>query len=111
MTKTRNAVSCVVFGPSCKLPGNMLPTYEDTVKYYNLVKFQLKEASNGKDPSHSEISSKVTAEIEVLWEKASLPVVSHDRVSATLKTYHQKYRNLLKPYQTRNEKIVTKPNY
>ena len=82
----------------------MLPTYGDTLKYYNLVKFQLKEASNGKDPSHSETSSKVTAEIEALWEKASLPVVSHDRVRAMLKTYHQKYRNLLKPYQTRKEK-------
>ena len=78
MTKTRNSVSCVAFGPPCKLPENMLPTYEDTLKYYNLVKFQLREASNGKDPSHSEISSKVTAEIEALWEKASLPVVSHD---------------------------------
>ena len=69
-------MSCVVFGSPCKLLGNMLPTYEDTLKYYNLVKFQLKEASNGKDPWHSEISSKVTAEIEALWEKASLPVVS-----------------------------------
>ena len=82
----------------------MLPTCENTLKYYNLVKFQLKEASNGKDPSHSDISSKVTAEIEALWEKASLPVVFHDRVRAMLKTYHQKYRNLLKPYQTREEK-------
>ena len=104
MTTTRSSVSCVIFGPPCQLPGNMLPTYEDTLKYYNLVKFQLKEASNGKDPSHSEISSKVTAEIEALWEKASLPVVSHDRVRAMLKTYHQKYRNLLKPYQTCKEK-------
>ena len=46
----------------------------------------------------------MTTEIEALWEKASLPVVSHDRVRAMLKTYHQKYRNLLKPYQTRKEK-------
>ena len=104
MTTTRISVSCVIFGPPCQLPGNMLPTYEDIFKYYNLVKFQLKKASNGKDPSHSEISSKVTAEIEALWEKASLPVVSHDRVRAMLKTFHQKYRNLLKPYQTRKEK-------
>ena len=104
MTKTRNSVSCVVFGRPYKLPGNMLPTYEDTLKYYNLVKFQLKEASNGKDPSHSEVSSKVTAEIEALWEKAFLPVVFHDRVRAMLKTYHQKHRNLLKPYQTCKEK-------
>ena len=104
MTTTRSSVSCVIFGPPCQLPGNMLPTYEDTLKYYNLVKFQLKEASNGKDPSHSEISSKVTAEIEALWEKASLPVVSLDRVRAMLKTYHQKYQNCLKPYQTRKEK-------
>ena len=110
MTKTRNSVSCVVLGPPCKLPKNMLPTYEDTLKYYDLVKFQLKEASNGNDLSHSEISSKVTAEIEALWEKASLPVVSQDRIRAMLKTYHQKYRNLLKPYQTRKEKDSYKAN-
>jgi len=35
MTTTRSSVSCVIFGSPCKLPGNMLPTYEDTPKYYS----------------------------------------------------------------------------
>ena len=52
MTATRSAVSCVIFGSPCKLPENMLPTYETTVKFYNLVKQQMKEDLNGKDPSH-----------------------------------------------------------
>ena len=80
MTATRSTVSCVIFGSPCELPENMLSTFENYLKYYNLVKLQMKEELNGKDPSHFEISSKVTLQIELLWQKASLPTVSHDRV-------------------------------
>ena len=104
MTAIRSTVSCVIFGSPCELPENMLPTFENTMKYYNLVKLQMKEELNGKDPSHFEISSKVTLQIELLWQKASLPIVSHHRVRAILKNYHEKYRNILKSYQTRKDK-------
>ena len=82
MTATRSTVLCVIFGSPCELPENMLPTFENTMNYYNLVKLQMKEELNGKDSSHFEISSKVTLQIELLWQKASLPTVSHDRVRA-----------------------------
>ena len=64
----------------------------------------MKEELNGKNPSHFEISSKVTLQIELLWQKASLPTASHDRVQAMLKKYHEKCRNILKSYQTRKDK-------
>ena len=50
----------------------MFLTYETTMNLYNLVKQQMKKGLNGKDPSHFEILSKVTSEIELLWRKASL---------------------------------------
>ena len=103
MAATRSTVSCVIFGSPCELPVNMLPTYENTMKFYNLVKLQMKEELNGKDPSHFEISSKVTSHIELLWRDASLPTVSRDRVRTMLKNYHQKYRNILKSYRTRKD--------
>ena len=52
MTATRSTVSCVIFGFLCELPENMLPTFENTMKYCKLVKLQMKEGLNGKDPSH-----------------------------------------------------------
>ena len=78
----------------------MLPTFEDIMKFYNLVKFQLKEKLNGKYSSLYQISSKVTLQIELLLQKASLPIMSHGRLRAMLKNYHQKCRNILKSYQT-----------
>lgn len=59
----------------------------------------MKHQQNNKDPSHRDIAEKVTQEIELIWQTASLPIVSHERVLAMLKTYHEKYRNILKSYQ------------
>ena len=63
----------------------MLTTNATTTRFYNLVKQQMKEDLNCKDPWHYEIFSKVTSEIELLWRKASLFTVFHDRVRAMLK--------------------------
>lgn len=43
----------------------------------------------------------VTTDIEQIWRRASLPTVEHRTILARIKTYHDKYRAILKPYQCR----------
>lgn len=88
MALTRNKVSCAIFGPPMEMPDNKLSTYFDVIKSYNLTKYQMKQEQNNNDPSHKNIaeSSSRTVQVEQLWQKASLPIVSHHRILALLKT-------------------------
>ena len=65
MTVTRSAVLCVIYGWPCELSATMLSTFENKMKFYDLVKVQMKKELNCKDPSHFQISSKVMSKIEL----------------------------------------------
>ena len=93
--KSRESAACVVFGAPRELPQNQLPTYADVMKLYNMTKKTLKEQV-AKEPSHRDISDVVLMEVEQLWEKASLPRLSHKRIQDMLKTYHGKYVALIR---------------
>lgn len=103
MALTRKKVSCVIFGAPSDMPDSQLPTYEDVMKFYNLTKQKLKCELNNKDPSHREIAETVSNKVEQIWDKASIPHVSHRRVQEMLNVYHKTFTNLLKPYQSRKE--------
>ncbi|XP_050527619.1 uncharacterized protein LOC126897791 [Daktulosphaira vitifoliae] len=93
---TRNKSKCLIFGDAKELSNNVLPTYEDVMQYYLYVKHQLKPDITSKEPSVSSIAEIVATNIENIWHKASIPIVSHTRVLQLIKTYHDKYRNILK---------------
>ncbi len=76
MAVTRDKVSCVIFGAPRDLPPNTLPTYADLMKKYIKLRLELKTDS-GKYPSFLDISHKLCFEVEVIWEMASLPTVTH----------------------------------
>ena len=103
MALTRKKVSCVILGAPSEMPDSQLPTYEDVMKFYNLTKQKLKCELNNKDPSHREIAETVSNKVEQIWDKASIPHVSHRRVQEMLNVYHKTFTNLLKPYQSRKE--------
>jgi hypothetical protein len=92
-----------VFGSPSNLPVNMLPTYEGVMKYYLSVKNDLKLHAGGKEPRVAEICETVTHEVESVWIRASIPIVSHTRAVKLLRSYHDKYLKLLKPYQARHK--------
>ena len=64
--KTRKKTKCPVFGTQQQLSEIVLPTYESVMKYYLLVKHDLKSQQNNKDPSLTAIAEHVTANIERL---------------------------------------------
>lgn len=98
---TRNKLKCLIFGDAKELGNNVLPTFEDVMQYYLFVKHKLKPEITSKEPSVSSIAEIVAVDVEKVWLKASIPIVSHTRVLQMIKTYHDKYRNILKSAKSR----------
>ena len=98
---TRNKLKCLIFGDAKELSNNVLPTFEDVMQYYLFVKHKLKPETTSKEPSVSSIAEIIAVDLEKVWLKASIPVVSHTRVLQMIKTYHDKYRNILKSAKSR----------
>ena len=100
---TRKVLNCVVFGSPSQLRFNMLPTYEDVMRYYICIKNGLKLNAGGREPKVADICETVTRQVERIWIKASIPAVSHTRVLKLLRSYHDRYMKLLKPYKARRK--------
>jgi hypothetical protein len=71
------------------------------MRYYLKVRKELKEKGTAYNASAGEIIETVLTQVESLWKKASIPTISHKRGKDILWSYHDKYRLLLKPYQSR----------
>lgn len=97
MEKTRSASKCPLFGNLGELKGNVLPMYDEVMKFYESMRYRLKSLKEThKEPSFSDIAEKVTLRVEEIWQTASIPTVSHTRVTQMLRAYHLKCKNLLK---------------
>jgi hypothetical protein len=99
--KTRTPTACPIFGFPQDLKQSSLPTYQEVMQCYLYNRNELKEIANGKDPTVGDVSEIVAANIKVIWDKASLPTVSHKRILQLIRSYHEKYRTLIKPYKER----------
>jgi hypothetical protein len=98
---TRKMVNCPVFGAPKDLADTVLPTNGDILKYYLWVKHDL-HLIRPRD-AVAIISEKVANKIEELWQRASIPVVSHARILQLIRANHEKYRKLLKPFKGRQK--------
>lgn len=96
---TRKMINCPVFGAPCNIPDTVLPTNADIVKYFLYVKHDL-NLTRPRD-AVAIICENIAIKAEELWERASIPVVSHARILQMLRSLHDKYRNILKPFKGR----------
>ena len=94
--KTRKMLTCVVFGLPEEMSETVLPTYESVMKYYLLVKHEMKATVETQEPTVTEISKKVAEKVESIWFKASIPVISHTRVLKMIRSYYDKYIKIKK---------------
>ena len=97
---TRKEKKCPVFGYSCKLPHNVLPTYMDMMKHYHYIKQNIK-TETAKEPTVTEIAETVATDVKSLWQKASIPIVSHTRILKLIRCAHDESGKLMKPYKGR----------
>lgn len=94
--QTRQKLECPIFGHPKQLSELSLPTYYDIMKYYLYIRHELKPDATSQEPTMSEILDILIKKVETIWSKASIPVVSRTRMLQMGKTYHDKYRNILR---------------
>ncbi|XP_065670884.1 uncharacterized protein LOC136089092 [Hydra vulgaris] len=99
---TRNDNICPVFGIISRMSINVLPTYADIMNYFLSVR---KEFSDGhaKKATINETTWKISVDLETIWHRASIPVISRQQIIAKIRDYHDKYRSLLKPFEQRSK--------
>ena len=106
MPKTRKAVSCPVFRHPAAMNEIQLPTWSDVMKNYLLLRNQMRSGSDSaKEPTVSEIAESLALKVELIWKKASLPIISHNAIVNKIRRYHDSYRKLLKPYKGRKADV------
>ena len=88
--KTREVASCILFGAPSALPKSQLPTIGDVIKFYKLTQRNLKGPSN-KMHAQRKIANIIIADVDKIWEKSSLPRVTHRRIDQMVKEYYNKY--------------------
>ena len=74
------------------------------MRHFQHVKYTL-EAEGNLSPSVSKLCDICSAEMESLWKKASIPIVSHTRVLKLLRTFHEEFLNLMKSYKGRKSEM------
>ena len=97
---TRNIIKkCPIFGDPTEMNKRQLPTYNNVIKDYLHTRDLLTAQRNNKWQSVAEISELVSTKVEKIWQKASLPILSHTRIVQMIKSYHSKYASLIKNYK------------
>ncbi|CAH0547286.1 unnamed protein product [Brassicogethes aeneus] len=102
LTLTRGRTTrCPLYGVGKPFNKNVLPTYEDILQQYLFTKNELKISGQLKEPTFAEVAKIVEPQLQEIWKKASLPIISSERIMERIREYHNKYRELLKPYKQR----------
>lgn len=94
---------CPIFGSGCDMPANMLPTYENVLRcvYWHSKENRSKETISTSTLSRS--CEEVANKLEETWKRASIPVIDHYSILRKIRSYHDKYRTLLKSYKARKD--------
>lgn len=99
--KTRNGVSCPIFGAPKELNEVTLPTFDDVIRGFLFTRNYLEGMSVNRNRLVVEAADIIAKKVESIWEKAGIPVVSHQRIVEIIKKYQLKRQILLKPYKER----------
>ena len=96
---TRQSHCCPLFGLPKELSGTNLPTFEDVLLCCFEESNKLSISSDSKKKiAFSTIADCVATQIEMIYRKASIPVVTHTQTVQMIKAYHDAYYNLRKSY-------------
>lgn len=109
LIRTRKTIMCPVFGAPCDFNCSVLPSFEDVIKCFLHVRYDLKCPGSGKEPTVSEICEIVSDKMCKIWKKATIPIVSRTRVIQCIQAYHDKYLKLIRhPKSKQNNSYLLK---
>lgn len=94
--KTRKSNACKIFGFPKDFDGNTLPTYGDVIRCYLKTQQDLTEGKEGVFLSVKDFYKEVALKLMKIWEKASIPTISFNRIFLKLLDFHSKYRKISK---------------
>ena len=95
MPKTRKKLFCKVFCLTKEFDKNVLPTKADPMKHL-FCRLLLRENANGKDPSVRDISNVVLQDLKGIWQKASIPIISDQRILCLIADINKEYKSIKK---------------
>ena len=83
-----------MFGLPQNLTEMNLSAYRDVMKHYTYVRLEHSNKMNSKEQSSvTKVATIVAKNLEAIWQKASIPMVSRTRILLQVKNYHDKHRN------------------
>ncbi|KAE9524457.1 hypothetical protein AGLY_015178 [Aphis glycines] len=88
---------CPFFGTPQPFSMVMLPTYGDMMKHFLFISNEMKKTCK-KSPSMKVIRGKIVKNLIEVWAKASIPIVSIQRVELMFSTFYKKYKNVKKNF-------------
>ena len=95
MPKTRKEQFCKAFDLAMDFEKNVLPTKADLMKHL-FCRLLLNENGNGKDPSVRDISKVVLQDLKCIWQKASIPIISDQRILCLIANINKEYKSIKK---------------
>uniref|UniRef100_A0A1B6H9M3 Uncharacterized protein n=1 Tax=Homalodisca liturata TaxID=320908 RepID=A0A1B6H9M3_9HEMI len=104
---TRQTIACTIIGVPKELSGLSLPTYEDILlccldeKYKRSLLFS---PNNKKELGFLAIADCVATQVVGIYNKATIPTVTHTRVVQLIQSYYNSYIALKKSYNRDCEK-------
>ncbi len=96
-----------IFGIPSPFTENVLPTYQEVIKHYFWLRGSVPQTI---EPSFQEVGYLVVEKLVMIWRKTSIPIVSRSRIFQMLRSYHSKYRSLMKSAKHRQGSLSMKKN-
>lgn len=101
--QTRADLHCPVFGSPSEFPQNQLPTHKDVMKCYFFERITCKEKNFNRDPPVTEIVKQVANKLVAIYNRASIPILSMERIKFMITSFKDKHKNLMKCYKQQKE--------
>lgn len=89
MSITRKSIQCKIFGAPCDMKETVLPSIASVLRCLKWEVIKLKTAGKNVNVVTNEAVRIVAHKAEKIWERASIPVLSQQRIIALVQREHQ----------------------
>ena len=105
LLSTRSArIVCPILGAQTRLDDLRLPTKGDVLLHYQCVRFDLrKDEGSKKEPQVQDILPICCLDIKKIWNCATIPVITDERIMFKLRELHKEYNTILRQPTGRKE--------
>uniref|UniRef100_A0A6P7HAI7 Uncharacterized protein LOC114349502 n=1 Tax=Diabrotica virgifera virgifera TaxID=50390 RepID=A0A6P7HAI7_DIAVI len=88
-----------IIGSDKQFSDTMLPTIIDVMRHYNYVWHDLQLKENGKNPDFSRAAEETLDKVQLIWRKASIPMISYKTMRYILKRSLDEMKALNKSFE------------